>query len=296
MYVAVGDGGKIATSSNGSTWTQRTSNTGSILKCVCYGNGLYIAAGASGTIVTSTDGITWAARTSNFGLTDIYGIAYGSGIFVACGDNVKIGTSTNGMIWTTNIVVTLGSVTCNGGYRAISFGNNSGPSNANQTGFFMGGYTIGANGQFYGLNAWSVDGINWAGSYHGGFYINVTSTLCALNYSFIGGDCTTGQFGTLQIGVTYTTDKPANATAITYTPPVRSMCFDNSNQILTIGDAGSAYIIGASTINSYPSGVDETTINNSNGVNLRGCCYGSDQYIVVGTNGVLLTRNHYIYP
>jgi len=42
---------------------------------VTYGNGLFVTVGDSGTILTSTDGTTWTERTSGTS-SDLYGITY----------------------------------------------------------------------------------------------------------------------------------------------------------------------------------------------------------------------------
>jgi len=70
LWVAVGDGGAIETSPDGTTWTARTSGTSTALNSVSYaangrghGLGLWCAVGEDGTILSSPDGITWTAET-----------------------------------------------------------------------------------------------------------------------------------------------------------------------------------------------------------------------------------------
>jgi hypothetical protein len=58
LFVAVGDNGKILTSSDGTTWTSRTSGTTEYLRGGAYGNSTFVVVGASGTIITSSDGTT----------------------------------------------------------------------------------------------------------------------------------------------------------------------------------------------------------------------------------------------
>src|SRR5690606_7860488 len=53
LWVAVGDDGMIRTSTNGTSWTQRSSGTSNDLYGVAYGNGLWVAVGIGGTILTS---------------------------------------------------------------------------------------------------------------------------------------------------------------------------------------------------------------------------------------------------
>ena len=64
LFVAVGDNGKILTSSDGTTWTSRTSGTTEYLRGGAYGNSTLVVVGSSGTILTSSDGTTWTSRTS----------------------------------------------------------------------------------------------------------------------------------------------------------------------------------------------------------------------------------------
>ncbi len=97
-FVAVGDTGTILTSSDGVTWTTRTSGTTNYLDGVTYGNGTFVAVGDTGTILTSSDGVTWTARTSG---TSNYlaGVTYGNGTFVVVGA-ISILTSPDGVTWT----------------------------------------------------------------------------------------------------------------------------------------------------------------------------------------------------
>lgn len=61
LYVAVGAGGKIATSTNGSTWVEQTSGVSSDLYGVCYSPdaGKWIVVGDAA-LLTSSDAMTWS--------------------------------------------------------------------------------------------------------------------------------------------------------------------------------------------------------------------------------------------
>ena len=75
-FVAVGQSGTILTSTDGATWTSRTSGTSNYLYDVAFGNSTFVAVGASGTILTSTNGTSWTTRTS--GTTNaLYGVSFG---------------------------------------------------------------------------------------------------------------------------------------------------------------------------------------------------------------------------
>ena len=62
--MTVGNSGTILTSSDGTTWTSRTSGTTNDLWGDHYGNRIFVAVGDSGTILSSSDGTTWTSRTS----------------------------------------------------------------------------------------------------------------------------------------------------------------------------------------------------------------------------------------
>ena len=55
LFVAMGDNGTILTSSDGSTWTSRTSGTSEILYEVTCANSTFVVLGTTGTILTSSD-------------------------------------------------------------------------------------------------------------------------------------------------------------------------------------------------------------------------------------------------
>ena len=81
-----GGSGSVA----GTTWTSR--NSGTPLYAVTYGNNTFVAVGAYGTILTSTDGVSWTQRTSPTS-NHLRAVTYGNNTFVAVGDYGTILTS-----------------------------------------------------------------------------------------------------------------------------------------------------------------------------------------------------------
>ena len=73
-FVAVGRGGLILTSADGTTWTSRTTYTSNDLYDVTYGNSKFVVVGNSGTSVTSSDGITWTATSNILNQSDFNSI------------------------------------------------------------------------------------------------------------------------------------------------------------------------------------------------------------------------------
>jgi hypothetical protein len=106
-WVAVGDSGKLASSTDGYTWTQRTSGfSTTTISWVAYGGGTWVAVGGSGKLSTSTDAVTWTAvttATSTWSSSYTIGhVAYGNGNWVGQNSNGTLKqTTTPGGAWTT---------------------------------------------------------------------------------------------------------------------------------------------------------------------------------------------------
>lgn len=101
IFVAVGsDGstnnyGKIYTSQDGETWTNRTSATFSGLSKVRFADNVFVAVGRDGIIMTSSDGVNWTTQTSGVSTLLFSVVNDGSGNYSIVGDSgtVLLGTS-----------------------------------------------------------------------------------------------------------------------------------------------------------------------------------------------------------
>ena len=101
LWIAAGSLGKMATSPDGVTWTQRTSSfSTSRIRDIAFGAGLFVAVGDDGKLATSPDGITWTQRSAGYGSTIILTVAFGGGKFVIGGFSGKLATSPDGITWT----------------------------------------------------------------------------------------------------------------------------------------------------------------------------------------------------
>lgn len=102
LWVAVGNSGKLLTSSDAQTWTSRTSGFGAnTILGIAYGNGIWVAVGGNGTLTTSTDGITWTSRTANVASNQLQQVVYANSLFVAVGRGGGT-TNTGGIIYSTD--------------------------------------------------------------------------------------------------------------------------------------------------------------------------------------------------
>lgn len=110
--------GKLATSTDGITWTTRDTYSLEYWRGLVYGNGIYVAVGPNyGTIMTSTDGETWTKRT--VGSVMWQDIAYGNGKFIIISEGGYFSTSTDGVIWKSQSRIP----NISRGYNIITFGN-----------------------------------------------------------------------------------------------------------------------------------------------------------------------------
>ncbi len=106
LFVAVGSGGTLLHSNNGSYWQESDhgqgfpsdSGTRSNLLGVVYGGSQFVAVGTEGTILTSSDGWYWKLRSS--GTTNaLHGVTFGNGRYVAVGEGGTVLSSVDGIIW-----------------------------------------------------------------------------------------------------------------------------------------------------------------------------------------------------
>lgn len=98
--VAVGQPGRILSSTDGVTWTPRVSGTTEWLVAVAYGAGQFVIVGESGRVLRSPDGITWTPATNVGTNTRLNGVLYAGGRWLTVGESGIILTSTDADTWT----------------------------------------------------------------------------------------------------------------------------------------------------------------------------------------------------
>src|SRR6266480_933763 len=101
-FVAVGVGGAMASSMDGTNWVSLNSGSAEHLYGVSYGSGTFVAVGADGEILYSA-GTNWTGAISG-SASLLNAVTYGGGTFVAVGDvdffgNATILTSSDGVSW-----------------------------------------------------------------------------------------------------------------------------------------------------------------------------------------------------
>ena len=107
VFLAGGDDGKVAISSDGANWIFQQTSTTFPIRQIKYGNGLFVAFCSISTssnelIVTSSDGVNWTTRTSvysgsNFTFNELF---FGKSMFVAVSfSDKKSQYSLDGITW-----------------------------------------------------------------------------------------------------------------------------------------------------------------------------------------------------
>jgi hypothetical protein len=139
-FVAGGDGGKMAYSTDGVTWTPVTTTAFDFpnefkadIRAIAWGGNKFVAGCYQGRMAYSADGITWTGislldNTGSDKSISIQAIAYGGGKFVVGGYGVqgkgaRVEYSSDGVNWTTTGDIAWGDSDNLGLITAIAYGN-----------------------------------------------------------------------------------------------------------------------------------------------------------------------------
>jgi photosystem II stability/assembly factor-like uncharacterized protein len=127
-FIAVGDKGKIMSSSDGSKWEEINSGVSQSLYNVTFADNKFLAVGERGIILYSSDGIIWEKKNSNKDL-NLHSATYNGNQFVIAGDKGTLLTSANATEWidrVSGISATFTSVTFgNGKFVTVGCGSGS---------------------------------------------------------------------------------------------------------------------------------------------------------------------------
>ncbi len=227
VLVAVGDSGRIITSSDGgAVWTLRTSGTSSDLSGVAFsptqGFVAVSSSGSGSTVLLSSDGISWSSPTTSGITVGLNDVSANSNIIVGVGCGGNIFTSTSGVVWTPRV----NSGPCVQAVERVGFSSvefvsvgDSGIINSSSNGV---GWPLSPSGvlnHFYGIAggcskavAVGSNGIIKS-SANGSTWVTVTTTGITLNAAACGGD----NFVAVGIGGAVYTSHDAAATWVSRT-------------------------------------------------------------------------------
>jgi hypothetical protein len=240
----------VWTSTDGITWTERTTGEGQSNQGLTYGNGLYVFCAGSVNIRTSTNAITWTART----VIGANKLTYGNGLYVAAwnasGNTIR--TSTDGITWTNRVPVSTAFTQ----YTALTYGN----------GLYI--YSTADNNSILGT---STDGITWTARNSGTLSIIFALTYGNGLYVYGGGG---GALATSTDGITWTARTSGITSSI--------LALTYGNGLYVYGGAGGVLATSTDAITWDLRGSGTAT-------NINGVTYGNGLYIYVGSSGVLAT-------
>jgi hypothetical protein len=264
LFVAVGDGGLILTSVDGSTWTDR-SVPGFDLHRIAFANGTFVAVGKTGTILTSTDSVAWVHQDSGtmFSLKDV---AYGDGVYVAVGVGV-FGTQNSIILRSTNAVDW--SVEDSGLYNdlnAVTFAQ----------GLFV---AAGDNNYDFSRGVASTNGITWVADEFG-----TSENLRAISYG-AGRFIAVGNGGTVQTSL----DGGNFSGSVVLAPSITNVV-NNAGNHRGITYANGLFVLVGNGGNIFTSVDGETWVFRDSGTaaNLHHVAYGNSTFVAVGKSGTIL--------
>jgi hypothetical protein len=246
-FVVVGSEGKVLTSPDGDTWTLQSSGTTLFLHGIIFGNSAFVVVGGYGYIGTSADSITWTSISSGFYVSS-NGMASGNGLFVAVGEpGGSVLTSPEGITWT---------------------------SRDSKTTFPLYGVTWGSEGfvavGFGGTIITSPDGVTWtlksgatSWELYGVTYGNGMYIIC-------------GEWGTIL----------TSPNGVTWTP--RDSKTNHTLYGITWGNEGFVAVGGGGTVVTSPDGVTWTLKTSDPSKTLYAVTYGNGMYLACGS-GIILT-------
>lgn len=178
LWLAGDSTGRLATSSDGATWTLR--GTFTFIENFAYGNSIWMVGTGHGEVVTSSDGITWTLRTTPLAaFIPVSGLAFGAGLFVIGSQVALMYSSPDGITWTART---------------------SGILRATITGIVFASSKFVAIGSGDFAYSTSSDGITWSA----GVGTGLNATGLTFGASLFVGSSSDGKLATSPDGVTWT--------------------------------------------------------------------------------------------
>ncbi len=233
LLVAVGDHGRVLTSTDGQTWRPGTAGITDTLRGVAFGAGQFIAVGDRGRVVMSSDGAQWRDVSPAGAMARLNAVGFAGGLFVAVGEQGTILTSPDGVNWSARDATVLSSL------RAIA-------AIQSQPSFVVSGDS--------GLILTSSDGVEWMRRDAG-----TTDDLVSLSST---GWAILRASGSL-IGFTRTTTAAGSTWSTPPGPPLppgnwRAVATRTDGVLVTlaVGESGSV-AVGSVSVQPYESGTTQ---------------------------------------
>jgi hypothetical protein len=310
LFVAVGSDNTSATSQHsgiftspdGTNWTSQFIGGSLLLSGINYGSNEFVAVGIIGAMFTSPDGTNWSPVIAGT-MEDLWSVAYGTNGYVVVGSDGTLVTSPDGNSWTltqiptnvisgqnlTAIVFATNKYVAVGQYGAvltspdgITWTNHANPASMNGNNLDGICYGDGIFVAVGGTTQTSPDGIHWTTRDNVSAY-NLTSIIYA-NSLFVaaGGD---GTIVTSPYAVGWT-----RRAAFGNTDNLLAVTFGKNEFVAVGGDLNpTTQYYGAYTIWTSLDGVNWTRRATIADIWLDGVAYGSNVFVAVGYNGLILS-------
>lgn len=253
VFVAVcqtGTGNRAATSTDGLTWTLRTTPQDNIWSGIAFGNGVFVAVATDGTnrVMTSPDGITWTVRSIT--ASAWYHVAYGNGRFVAVSLDGRIAYSTdNGVNWTLATAPTFP-------WYSVAYGD---------------GIWVAVDGNSGNIVRSTDNGLNWTTVFG-----NIAWDFRTVAYG-AGYFVTFGLKSSVGTGLRSTDGVTWTEFSVINNRQFRSVTFGNGLFVAVTN------VIGAGEFYQYSSdAISWTELSNLNDRQWQSICFGIDRFSVVG--------------
>ena len=248
-YLGVGDGGQMAKSLDGISWTSFASPTTYQLRATTYTLGKFLTVGMGGTIYYATDLSNWIGTASNT-TANLNAMASNGVTVVTVGDSGTIRLSTDGITWTTV----------------------PSPTSKNLYGVSYSGagkwVAVGAGGTVLT----STDAATWTQVDAG---VSVDLNAVTVQASTIYNIVAVGNGGTVvrstDSGVTWSTYNAGTTNDLT---AVSSYYY----QVLAVGKSG--------TVSTSTDATSWTLRSSGTSVDLLAILHGFSQYVVAGSGGI----------
>lgn len=305
VYVAVGDGGTILSSTDTITWIPRVSGTTNRLNAVQFGVSGFVAvgegaSGAKSTILNSVDGAHWVTCLSPV-TNALKAVCHLSGRYEVVGSGGIVVTSTNGLSWA---AIQTGAPYNLNGVDAVT--TSSGGISPQYEDHFV---AVGDSGTILT----SPDGLAWTARFSG-IFVNLRAVAAwfTTDLTFVAvGD--SGAVATSGDGVTWTSrtsGTAANLYAVFSDNGVRfgavgaggvfmhamngigwtAEASGTTNDLLGVVYANGNFLAVGET-GVIQSGIAWLPYSSGTPQNLSSVCFGHRTFVAVGANGAIVTSN-----
>lgn len=290
IYVIVGRDGVIATSTDGTSWTMRSSGTSRALNGIDWDGTHFWVVGDQGTLLKSSDGISWQALDSDT-TVDLEAISYNGSRWVAVGQVSRMVSSTNGTDFD-EFSVPINSdfldITSDGaGFIATGKGGNVATSD---DGLVWDTYELNAPSSIFGIaydsNAWIATSTIGAIHRGDGSEFGWQRDDTRLSNGAIRAVIPQANFHTLadSNGAIFTSTDLTNWNLETNTIPFSAYA-GTTNGVQTVIAGSSSWVVTVTAVGNVQP------VNLGNNITFRGAAYKLVQWIVVGDQGTIYSSD-----